>query len=1162
MRISADGIEESDISYTLDQQLNSNSNSTTMPTMAYNNDNKNNGLSSNGTQSANAITNTNSNSNANINNNNNNNNSSNNAELSLCNGERVKVIYRYSTPSHEQLCHKTIGFVPLTVIPIVDDKFHDGYYSNWDEVKNQVLNLNFNESTTKAPQNVSFIGKIGSEKDSTVLPLVTKDDYFTALKVAELCGEPLDVMIKDNNEAKSANAVQPDSGAIPKLRPKRPENCSSDTAPSTSESENEMLYVDRDGNISDKRKCPFSGNCRESAFSAFKPYGSVQQQNRTILLDNQIERLKKEITVDVTKNIIKKLSECLTEYETGDNNLDTTGKTIGHNDTETTAKNNLNQSSTNNKAPKVIHRGIICDHCDSRGIEGIRYKCSVCLDYDLCEKCESLDGVHNEDHSFIKIKQPIKRFTLPKKDEDIYLSLDVDLPSGRINFGDVKVVSKPTPTPTVVSNGSNTNQMSSSYSTAGTKSAMNASSKTKSTEKKLMKKKFEKKVRNQMVQAFQSSASLLCAEAIQPSRQELKPQSIQNQLQSNTTNALFLSGIFVSDETIPEGTKMPPNTKFRKTWKVRNTGSKAWTGRTTLRYVWGHSELEPYGKVNEIQAPPLKPGEEGRITIRFTAPKALSTSLYQSHWRLHHRGQPFGQRLVCRIVVDPTCTGVTQPNSSRSQPLKDQINKIKSDTHKLQRAKNLQENIFTAVKAIRFSLNENEHIPMKMNVKSHTTTPANTPFDISPPKSPEPQPIPSSTIAQIDENEVIIDDDKDKTVKLNVTEELQDEEKRNELDDMEESGSILSLSSSDSGDEFVVVPLPRCFDLNVPFSGSDSSPDVLNDIDVIVSDKLDEQTDRQSSLETRIRDIEEKIIKKLDRELNGTNEMDQNNAAVDNESNHVTNEPNIVNEAITVANMEDYYVPVNNNNVSATETEPTALNESNNGIANENEAKPKQTTKVSHQSTNPFRDTDTENVIHVLPESIVTGALSAAAHVYNNVSRALFPRNESNNDSRHFAWITSPPPAAIPLPERYWDNNVKTPLQYQPREFFSTTCASTNSTLTTTSNNAGNFTTKSAKSPTGTTATKPPVDATEPNPLKTALSQLYEMGFWNQSLNEELLQKNSFDVNDTIEDLLSPERGRERRLQARQRSDAANSEQVVSRQPSHVTPNGFIDEFD
>ena len=37
-------------------------------------------------------------------------------------------------------------------------------------------------------------------------------------------------------------------------------------------------------------------------------------------------------------------------------------------------------------------------------IQGIRYRCSVCADYDICEKCESTD-IHGK-HALLKIRQP------------------------------------------------------------------------------------------------------------------------------------------------------------------------------------------------------------------------------------------------------------------------------------------------------------------------------------------------------------------------------------------------------------------------------------------------------------------------------------------------------------------------------------------------------------------------------------------------------------------------------------------------------------------------------------------------------------------------------------------------------------------------------------
>ena len=53
---------------------------------------------------------------------------------------------------------------------------------------------------------------------------------------------------------------------------------------------------------------------------------------------------------------------------------------------------------------KVIHPGIKCNGCGN-DMEGIRYKCTICNDFDYCEKCEEKDnGRHG--HPFLKIVKP------------------------------------------------------------------------------------------------------------------------------------------------------------------------------------------------------------------------------------------------------------------------------------------------------------------------------------------------------------------------------------------------------------------------------------------------------------------------------------------------------------------------------------------------------------------------------------------------------------------------------------------------------------------------------------------------------------------------------------------------------------------------------------
>jgi hypothetical protein len=63
---------------------------------------------------------------------------------------------------------------------------------------------------------------------------------------------------------------------------------------------------------------------------------------------------------------------------------------------------NINEKKEDNK---IIHKNIICDGCGMHPLIGIRYKCSVCNDFDYCEKCE--EKFKNEhQHPFIKIYNP------------------------------------------------------------------------------------------------------------------------------------------------------------------------------------------------------------------------------------------------------------------------------------------------------------------------------------------------------------------------------------------------------------------------------------------------------------------------------------------------------------------------------------------------------------------------------------------------------------------------------------------------------------------------------------------------------------------------------------------------------------------------------------
>ena len=60
------------------------------------------------------------------------------------------------------------------------------------------------------------------------------------------------------------------------------------------------------------------------------------------------------------------------------------------------------------KLNNFVHHGKICNKCYKNPIKGILYKCCVCNDYNLCEKCEEINFLYgNHPHHFIKIRKKL-----------------------------------------------------------------------------------------------------------------------------------------------------------------------------------------------------------------------------------------------------------------------------------------------------------------------------------------------------------------------------------------------------------------------------------------------------------------------------------------------------------------------------------------------------------------------------------------------------------------------------------------------------------------------------------------------------------------------------------------------------------------------------------
>ncbi|MCJ1390618.1 hypothetical protein MMC18_003479 [Xylographa bjoerkii] len=76
-----------------------------------------------------------------------------------------------------------------------------------------------------------------------------------------------------------------------------------------------------------------------------------------------------------------------------------------------------------------VHRGVSCNSCSTQPIRGIRYRCSNCADFDLCETCEAAQ-IHPKTHVFYKVRVPAPLTGNPRHVQPVwYPGRPIGLPS-------------------------------------------------------------------------------------------------------------------------------------------------------------------------------------------------------------------------------------------------------------------------------------------------------------------------------------------------------------------------------------------------------------------------------------------------------------------------------------------------------------------------------------------------------------------------------------------------------------------------------------------------------------------------------------------------------------------------------------------------------------
>ncbi|CAN7946137.1 unnamed protein product [Ixodes pacificus] len=719
--------------------------------------------------------------------------------------------------------------------------------SSWNEVQTVLL-----DRVGLLPSDSTVRITYADDEDEKV-QLSSEPEMQEALRVAEKKGNVLQIQMVDVTDDSEASAR--DSG--PLLRGSYREKESG-----------EFVFVDDDNN--DGGDCPTSG--LEAAAAAPEVDATSDPRRR----DNAttppppwfvdfVRTLRNELKDEVTAEVFKRLDERKVDKWT------TAAVADSFQDVAT------------------------CGNCLCQ-IQGARYRCWVCPNYELCEVCESLPSVHDNSHMMLKIRR----------------SAGAAQPGSRRKR----------------CNGTTFRPMRSP----------NRLSTMRDIKQEMKMQKLMKKL---------EKYNLRDANLYRP-----PTAGVENYL-----NADLYDSEFVCDDTIPDWTHVQPGTRFTKRWKVRNSGTQTWDRSILLKYCWGTLGLMPND--TDIEAPPLHPNAEGTLEVQFTAPH--EPGHYQTHWRMYSPQGYFGHRLWCNVVVDPALT--LEPRQKHMASLK--VVPGPDDDFVPEQ---------TILKT------EDLAAELKAKIVSQTATPFNTPAGMTPRKSPESE----------DEG----------------SEPEESGSKMSILDmpihhDTEESASVLSLSSLDTEGDFEVVPLPSCFNLNIPFNLPESTADAESDL-------------VHSSVATALGSASPscEVLDQVPR----CGDRSWKEKALDSTAGHSVcpsrfQDPVVIDSDSSNSEASVSTRPDDSTLQVATEEhqrKPTASGE---------ESEDKATRKPAFSSRKIYK---VEGVGDALPEALVNGALSAAATVYNTaktVFSGIQPRQGVPMDQRRLSSSDWSPPASRLCPQ-------------------------------------------------------------------------------------------------------------------------------------------------
>ncbi|XP_075379038.1 next to BRCA1 gene 1 protein isoform X4 [Mycteria americana] len=438
------------------------------------------------------------------------------------------------------------------------------------------------------------------DEDNDEVSVNSKEEYEEALKIAVKQGNQLQMNVYEENSSSketshSCSLQLHEKTVTEKLAPLKDEKKPLSHYSMPAQALEEDLKNEKELTIQQKLNHTRTGRTNENPPGWFTSY---------------LETFREQVVKETVEKLEQKLYEKLVHHNQPPD--------FSESSITAAPPTSTSQSGNGNQCDWLIS----CCNCQAR-IVGVRYQCSLCPAYNICEQCEAGTYAHDPNHVLLKLRRPVLCIAENYSLGEFSPRLPATLEQVRLQ-----------------------KQMDKRFLKAE-KQRLRAEKKQRKAEVRELKKqlKLHRKIHlwNSIHVLETSGSPTLKSESLQPNTFLSPSQPFQAIVPT-------LSAVFV-DENLPDGTHLQPGTKFIKHWRMKNTGSVEWSSDTKLKFMWGNLTLASSEK-KDVLVPSLPSGQVGTVSVEFVAPNIEGT--YTSHWRLSHRGEQFGPRIWCSIVVDPS----------------------------------------------------------------------------------------------------------------------------------------------------------------------------------------------------------------------------------------------------------------------------------------------------------------------------------------------------------------------------------------------------------------------------------------------------------------------------------------------------------------------------